>query len=176
MPYIEVTKIEIIPMIWVQRRCLINILYKDSGSVAWVSICRALERLTAPTMLSGRTMKKSAWANSIRYKKAKTTRTVLANVTSINSHGPATRAIPNRRFTLTRTMSIKSCSVSPPFLRARWIRSYGTPNTQWLTDDHSTAMPIQYQRLEKDRISMTSKRASVQFTGGSLVWCYFWRH
>ena len=29
-------------------------------------------------------------------------------------------------------------------------------NTQWLAVDHSTASAIQYQRLEKDRMSMSS--------------------
>ena len=49
--------------------------------------------------------------------------------------------------------------------------SHGTPSTQWLTDDHSTASMIQNQRLLKLRMSISSKTLWYQSTGVcSLAW------
>jgi hypothetical protein len=53
----------------------------------------------------------------------------------------------------------------PALRRARWIMSKGTPSTQWLVVDHSTASAIQYQRFEKDRMSITSKDVRYQIHG-----------
>ena len=59
--------------------------------------------------------------------------------------------------TLMRTMIFKVDFGLPAMRRARMIMSYGTPSTQWLTEDHITASAIQNHRFEKDRMSMTSK-------------------
>jgi len=54
-------------------------------------------------------------------------------------------------------MSSRSLCASPPCRRARSTMSNGTPSTQWLVVDHSTASAIQYHRLENDRMSISSK-------------------
>jgi hypothetical protein len=41
-----------------------------------------------------------------------------------------------------------------------------------LTEDHITASPIQNQRFENERMSMTSKRVDVQFTGDGSLSCF----
>jgi protoheme ferro-lyase len=73
---------------------------------------------------------------------------------------------------LIRTMSSKSRIASPPSaLRARIAMSHGTPSTQCEADDHVTASAIQYHRLLKERMSMSSKTVSYQSKAAPLLQC-----
>src|SRR5690606_20926408 len=135
-------------------------------------IFRAVRSDSQPTRIIGTKRNSTAWANSDRYQIARVKSTLSRKEIVANIGTAAVREMPRKRRVLIPTSASRSASAWPPWRRARWIMSKGTPMTQWLVVDHSTASAIQYQRFEKDRMSISSKTVRYQSTPDPFRWSH----